>query len=440
MSKVAVVIPTFNNNKYLVPCLNSILSPLMTEDLMHVYVVNNGEAVNMQAIDHPKVTILQQKENLGWEGGLKKGIEASTEELILFMNDDTFVPISNTRWINHLVNHFADPQVGAAGPSSNCVMGAQSIFVGTPLDVIPVNFLIGFCMLVRRSALEQVGGVDDTLPGGDDLDLSIRLRKAGYKLICDKNAFVYHHGFKTGERVKGGPETVGGWNSVQMMERTNFALMNKHGLRAWIECMNQITSYQNPWDAWIEDSEGMLCKNYIQGDKVLEIGCGMRKTIPSAIGLDRIPKGQQVPGVAIGFISEADIVADAQGPFPIESGTFDTVLARHILEHLTPTVKALGEWGRVLKNGGRLIITVPNHELRNTIPMNFEHCSSFTPRSLNDLMSVLGWKTIGIYDPGNRVSFIGVFEKTDAVRCADEHVPKDLKVLDSGNGYHALSR
>jgi GT2 family glycosyltransferase len=377
---------------------------------MHVYVVNNGEAVNMQAISHPKVTILQQKDNLGWEGGLKKGIEASTEELILFMNDDTFIPLSNTRWINHLVNHFGDPQVGAAGPSSNCVMGAQNIFVGTPLDVIPVNYLIGFCMMVRRSALEQVGGVDDMLPGGDDLDLSIRLRKAGYRLICDKNAFVYHHGFKTGERVKGGPETVGGWNSIQMMEKTNFALINKHGLRAWIECMNQIPDFKNPWDAWVEDSEGALCRNYIQGDKVLEIGCGMRKTIPTAIGLDRIPKGQQVPGVAKGFISEADIVADAQGPFPIESGTFDTVLARHILEHVIDPVTAVREWGRVLKHGGRLIIGVPNHDIRNTIPMNFEHVHGWTPKSLQNFMESQGWKTVDMLDPKNRVSLVGVFE------------------------------
>lgn len=233
---VAIIIPTFDNPQYLYPCVESLLK---TCDA-HIYVVNNGMGQYVRELKSERVTILQQNENLGWEGGLKVGLENTTEDLILFLNDDTFIPPSSQGWLERLVSHFDDPQVSAVGPSSNCVMGIQSIFVnGTP-NVIPVNFLIGFCMMVRRSAIEECGGVDDTLPGGDDLDLSIRLRKAGYRLVCDKNAFVYHHGFKTGERVNGTADVKGGWNSIEMMERTNFALIVKHGLREWLFCMNQL--------------------------------------------------------------------------------------------------------------------------------------------------------------------------------------------------------
>jgi SAM-dependent methyltransferase len=385
--------------------------------LIHVYVVNNGDAVNMKAIDHPRVTILQQKENLGWEGGLKAGLEASKEEFVVFMNDDTFVPIPSLRWINTMLEHFKVPQVGAIGPSSNCVMGAQNIFSGLSdcNDLVRVNFLIGFCMMVRRSALDAVGGVDDTLPGGDDLDLSIRLRKGGYFLFCDRNVFVYHHGFKTGERVKGGPEVQGGWNSIQMMERTNFALIQKHGLMAFLECMNQIPPKDpdapNPLEGWVQDSEGILCAENVLGDRVLELGCGMRKTVPNAVGVDRVPKGEEIPGVKAGLKSLADITANAEGPLPIESGTYDTVIARHILEHLTDRVLSVREWGRVLRHGGRLIIAVPNHALRNSIPMNIEHQSSWTPSSLKNFMEVMGFKTVDILDPKNFVSTIGIFEK-----------------------------
>jgi cellulose synthase/poly-beta-1,6-N-acetylglucosamine synthase-like glycosyltransferase len=119
-------------------------------------------------------------------------------------------------------------------------MGIQNIFATGTQNVVAVNFLVNFCCMVRRSALEKAGGIDDTLPGGDDLDQSIRLRKAGYRLLCNKNTFVYHHGFKTVERVHGDSTIQGGWNSVQMMERTNFALINKHGLKEWLLCMNQL--------------------------------------------------------------------------------------------------------------------------------------------------------------------------------------------------------
>jgi GT2 family glycosyltransferase/predicted SAM-dependent methyltransferase len=414
MSQIAVVIPTWNNNEYLIPCLNSLLAPVVTEDLYKIYVVNNGDPRNMDAIQHPGVTILQQKDNLGWEGGLKKGIEASTEEFIVFMNDDTYIPPFAVRWANVLINDFAHPSIGAVGPSSNCVMGAQNIFSGIPYsrDILNVNFLIGFCMMVRRSALVAAGGVDDTLPGGDDLDLSIRLRKAGYHLLIDRNTFVYHHGFKTGERVKGNSSVQGGWNSIQMLERTNWALIKKHGLHEFLWCMNQIPNMTiQPQLGWNNDIEGEVCRKYVLGDAVVELGCGNKKTVPHSVGVDRVANGEQVPGTVKNFISKADIVANVEETLPIESEQFDTGIARHILEHVIDPVAAVREWGRILKHGGRLIIAVPNHDLRNSIPLNIEHVHGWTPRSLQNFMESQGWKTVDMLDPGNNISLVGVFQK-----------------------------
>ena len=417
MSLIGIIIPTWDNPQYLIPCVHSILNPLATEDLIHVYIVNNGNPAYTEIFkDNPRVTILQQKENLGWEGGLKAGLAASKEEFVIFMNDDTFVPLASLRWCNNLLEHFKVPEVGAVGPSSNCVMGVQNIFSGIPANysVIQVNFLIGFCLMVRRSALDAVGGVDDTLPGGDDLDLSIRLRKGGYFLLADRNTFVYHHGFKTGERVKGDASVVGGWNSIQMTERTNFALIRKHGLREYLDCMNQVPSdaVTPDFSAWMtSDTEGIMIASLIKGEKILEVGCGMKKTVPNAIGVDRVSKGEQIPGVAPNLKSLADITANAEGPIPVESGSFDTVIARHVLEHIVNDVDAVREWGRILKHAGHLIIAVPNHELRNTIPMNIEHVRAWTPRSLKNFMESQGWKTVDMLDPQNKISLVGVFEK-----------------------------
>lgn len=414
MANIAVIIPTWNNNEYLIPCLNSLLAPVTTEDLLNIYVVNNGDPQNMEMIDHPRVKILQQKENLGWEGGLKTGLAASTEEFIVFLNDDTYIPPVSIRWANVLINDFANPVVGAVGPTSNVVMGLQNIFSNVPYghDILDVNFLIGFCMMVRRSALEAVGGVDDTLPGGDDLDLSIRFRKGGYKLLIDRNAFVYHHGFKTGERVKGGANVDGGWNSITMTERTNWALIKKHGLREFLYCMNQLPNGPAPANpGWLEDQEGEVCKQFVLGENVVELGCGPKKTVPHAIGVDRVSFGKQVPGTIQDFVSKADIVANVEEPLPIESERFDTGIARHILEHVVDPVAAVREWGRIIKHGGRLIIAVPNHQIRNTIPLNIEHVHAWTPNSLINFMESQGWKTVDMLDPKNNISFVGVFQK-----------------------------
>jgi GT2 family glycosyltransferase len=239
MPSVGIIIPSWNNNQYLVPCVRSVLD---TTDA-HLYIVNNGDKENMMGLASSRVTILQQDSNKGWEGGLLEGLAASKEEFVVFLNDDTLIPPSSQGWLEELLTYFIDPKVAAVGPSSNCVMGGQSIFASFPTDqvVLRSTFLIGFCMVLRRSALEEAGGVDDSLPGGDDLDMSMRLRNMGYELLIDRNAFVYHHGFKTGERVNGGPNQAGGWNSVEMTEKTNFALIRKHGFKSWLALIsNQI--------------------------------------------------------------------------------------------------------------------------------------------------------------------------------------------------------
>ena len=74
-------------------------------------------------------------------------------------------------------------------------------------------------------------------------------------------------------------------------------------------------------------------------------------------------------------------------------------------------VKVLKQWGKVIKDGGRLIIAVPDQELNNTIPMNFQHVHAYTKDSLKTFMESLGWKTEAIEDTHNNISFVGVFKK-----------------------------
>lgn len=236
MSQVAIIIPSWNNPQYLYPCVDSVIRYTVPNDLFKIYIVNNGDPEHVTSfMNDSRVQVLQMKSNVGWEGGLQAGIENSTEPYLLFLNDDTMIPSHQRSWLQKLVDNFSDPVCAAVGPTSNVVMGKQNMFVPYSDETMVAKFLIGFCMLVRRDALLESGGIDRTLPGGDDLDLSIRLRKMGKSLVIDRDVFVYHHGFKTGERIEGGPNVNGGWNSIQRIEKTNFALINKHGLKSFLD-------------------------------------------------------------------------------------------------------------------------------------------------------------------------------------------------------------
>jgi GT2 family glycosyltransferase len=228
MNEIDIIIPTFNLPGYLLPCLQSIVENGDIEHLNRIIVINNGTPESLLQLPfHPKIQMYQQQDNLGWEGGLKMGLMVSETPFVVFMNDDTFIPKQSRNWLSDMLKHFDDPQVAGVGPSSNVVMGMQHMSAFYPKDVIEAPFIVGFCAMLRREALDKAGGVDDSLPNhGDDIDFSIRLRKQGYKMLIDRSVFVFHYGFKTGERVEGEY-----WNSVEMQDKTNHSLIRKHGLR-----------------------------------------------------------------------------------------------------------------------------------------------------------------------------------------------------------------
>lgn len=403
MNKVAILIPTFNNPQYLYPCVQSILSHSDRDDF-HIYIINNGTTGSISANGSSFVTVLDQPQNLGWEGGLKAGLSVSSEPFVVFMNDDTYVPYNQRHWLTNMLDFFSAPECGAVGPTSNVVMGDQQIFVQGTSPSLKAKFLIGFCMLLNRTLLDSVGGVDDTLAGGDDLDLSIRLRKAGKTLVIDRETFVYHHGFKTGERVHGGPEANGGWNSLQKLEKTNQGLVVKHGLRAFLDL----------WKPFVADpdEEGKLIAAMIsKSDKVIDLGCGTRRTVPWAVGMDKLPLGVSVPNVYPPGTSVADVIGDVTEELPFAEGYFDVIVARHVIEHVPDIAKTLNHWGKILRHDGRLILAVPDDRLGDTMHMDPDHKHALTPEKLVAELELLGWKTEGLYDPRNKVSFVGVWRK-----------------------------
>ena len=236
MKPVDIIIPTYIGTKQNVdvsrrPMLVSAMDSLEACSEFHpvrFIIVDNGDQGFKSTDD--SVVVVKMRSNMGWERGLIEGLKVSDAEFVIFANDDIFVPSFSRWWIREFVKTMqADKKIAGIGPASNVVMGPQNIFVPPFTPIFESALLIGFCAMYRRYALAQIGGIDDTLPGGDDLDIGIRLRAAGWRLMVKKDTFIYHHGFVTGTAVAGGPDKEGGWNSPQMTNATREALARKHG-------------------------------------------------------------------------------------------------------------------------------------------------------------------------------------------------------------------
>ncbi len=63
--------------------------------------------------------------------------------------------------------------------------------------------LIGYCMLIKKEVIDKVGLLDEIFTPGnfEDDDYSLRMRKAGYKLMLCKNSFIHHFGSASFEKI-----------------------------------------------------------------------------------------------------------------------------------------------------------------------------------------------------------------------------------------------
>ncbi len=384
MKTVDILIPTYNQPEHLGITLYSLVQ--WTRSAFKIYVIDNSEDGYAQGIVdqvHDDITVLRPGGNLGWMGGINYGMVHTYSEFVLMLNDDVKILNGDHLWLQRLLKPFVDPVMGITVPCSNFVMGMQHF-----LNVLPGNLSItscvsGVCLLTRRDILESVGGLDSDLPGGDDIDFSIRVRKAGYQIGIRSDVFIYHFGSLTGKSMYGKE-----WNSHNYSDAVNKAIIDKHGLTEYLIA----TSFMIPHDQippmkeevdW--EAETML--KYCQG-KGVDVGCGNRK-IPDAVGVDIIPKGERGKGGSqLGEKSQADVtVADTKLPFT--DGMFDYVHARHVIEHIVDPLAALKEWVRVLKPGGKLIMAVPDEEVVDGLPLDPTHKHTFTSGSLRNLLGMV---------------------------------------------------
>ncbi|OAB35269.1 hypothetical protein PMSD_13130 [Paenibacillus macquariensis subsp. defensor] len=209
----SIVILTHNQLPLTYKCLQSIREHTQDYELI---VVDNGSTdgtVNYLHMQHD-VIVHENKENLGFAKGCNQGIELSKGENILFLNNDTIV---TEHWLDNMLRVlYENDRVGMVGPVTNYSSGHQIIPVTyTQLDEIDtfskrhceenagcytdVRRLVGFCLLARRSLLDEIGHFDERYGLGnyEDDDLCLRALHAGYLLRVVNDSFIHHIGHAT---------------------------------------------------------------------------------------------------------------------------------------------------------------------------------------------------------------------------------------------------
>ena len=124
------------------------------------------------------------------------------DKLIAYMNIDDAIgivgPLSNT------ASWQSVPQIFEHGEwaSNPLVDGmtveemARLVTAGAYRQGISLGFLNGFCLLIRREMLDQIGSFDEETFGagyGEENDLCIRARQHGWRLVVADDVYIFHH-------------------------------------------------------------------------------------------------------------------------------------------------------------------------------------------------------------------------------------------------------
>ncbi len=270
---VSIIIINRNGESHLKRLLSTI------DDTIHlnyelIIVDNHSKDNSMQLIESYKnlpITVIRNKSNETFSHANNQGVNIAKGEYVLFLNNDT-EPLDG--WLNHMMQSMlSNENVGAVGSKliypdcktskinkekSYTIQHSGIIFKEGDGYIKPFNrdnaeeyedvlnkteeeeiiAVTAACLLIKKSVYLEVGGFDNEyVYGYEDVDLCLKLYKAGYKNIYNPNSILYHYEFGTQEknrnkevrdrRLNNQKIFINRWNKWLRQELFNDKIKNK---------------------------------------------------------------------------------------------------------------------------------------------------------------------------------------------------------------------
>ena len=217
----AVVILNYNGLPFLERFLPGVIEHLETN--CRLIVADNAStdgSLAYVAAHYPAVETIRIAKNQGYAGGYNTALRKIEAEVYVLLNSDVEVTAG---WLGRVLPLFRDPTVGAAQPKILAerqrdtfeyagAAGGYLDFLGYPFCrgrifghterdegqydcAAEIFWATGAALFVRASAFHALGGFEaEYFAHAEEIDLCWRMKRAGYRIVAEPSAEVYHVG------------------------------------------------------------------------------------------------------------------------------------------------------------------------------------------------------------------------------------------------------
>lgn len=234
--KIFVIILNFSSGQAILDCLKS-LQKVKSDNRLEMLVVDNKSSDGSLTLikkDFPEVKVIENEKNLGFAEGNNVGIRYALKkgaDYVMLLNNDTVIEKNCLRELLKVVGK--DKEIGIVSPKIYFAPGFEFHrkryqkeergkviwFAGGEIDwqnilgihrgvdevdqgqyeeQREIEFATGCCLLVKKEVFGKIGLLDPKyFLYLEDLDFSVRVKKAGFKIVFSPKAIIWHKNLGT---------------------------------------------------------------------------------------------------------------------------------------------------------------------------------------------------------------------------------------------------